>query len=106
MTTPAQDVFEFWEATWKQDGTVTDSSWTLDALSLALELQDAEWSEREAGAELSRRCTVTDLRSAQSQLQARLLWSPVVLPRAICASRALWIALDISSANDPASRDH
>ena len=100
MTTPAQDVFEFWEASLSDRGDALPHSCTSDPLSLSRELHVGEWSEQEAGLELARRCSLTDLRAAQTQLLATLQWSLVALPQVIGVSRALWIALDIAAARE------
>lgn len=103
MTTPAHDAFEFWESAFASDDIGTPPPRAADAWSLSLELQDGEWSEHEAAVELSRKCTVVDLQAAQSHLIATLQRSPVVLPRTIAASRAVWIALDIATADETAA---
>ena len=100
MTTPAQDVFEFWEASLSDVDDGSQHQRNMHPLSLSVELHSGEWTEQETGAELARRCSLTDLRSAQTQLVAMLQSSPVVLPRVIGVSRALWIALDIAAARE------
>lgn len=100
MTTPAQDVFEFWEAAFARDDGQSPVARVADAWSLSLELQDGEWSESEAAVELNRRCGIDDLRSAHIRLITTLQRSPVFMPRTVSASRAVWIALDLATADD------
>ena len=94
MTVPMQDVFAFWED--DITGVRASDPSTCGALALAMELQTADWTEEEAGAELARRCDSRSLHAAQQVLLEAFQKSPVLLIRAICASRALWVAIDIT----------
>lgn len=96
MTVPMQDVFAFWEA--DITGARGAGPSTCGALALAMELQTADWTEEEAGAELARRCDSRSLHTAQEVLLEAFRKSPALLIRAICASRALWVAIDITDA--------
>lgn len=95
MTVPMQDAFSFWEADLTGEPITDVSRPACGALALALELQTADWTEEEAGAELARRCDARSLHTAQEALLGAFQNSPVLLVKAICASRALWVALDI-----------
>jgi hypothetical protein len=96
MTLPIQDVFRFWEA--DLTGVQAPQPATGGALALAMELQTADWTEEEAGAELARRCDSRSLHTAQEVLLEAFQKSPALLIRAICASRALWVAIDLTDA--------
>lgn len=96
MTIPMQDVFSFWEADLDGEAVPDGTPVSCGALALAIELQTADWTEEEAGAELARRCDARSLHAAQEALLEALQTSPALVVRAICASRALWVALDIA----------
>ena len=98
MTIPMQDVFSFWEADLDGEAVPSGTPVSCGALALAIELQTADWTEDEAGAELARRCDARSLHAAQEALVEALQTSPALVVRAICASRALWLALDIVEA--------
>jgi hypothetical protein len=66
MTLPIHDVFGFWEA--DLTGVQAPQPATSGALALAMELQTADWTEEEAGAELARRCDSDSLHTAQQTL--------------------------------------
>lgn len=74
-----------------------ESATPVDALELARELANADWSEDEAGRELARLASYQALRAAQSRLLGALLTSPYFEGRGIRVSRILWVALDVAA---------